>query len=103
MSVLYSSAATVVLRQTVTTPGTAQQVTAHVVPDGLAVKVTARPSNTGNFYVAFSAAAAQSSTGAREVFSFGRSSDFYVDDSSRLWVDADNSSDILEIRIPKKR
>lgn len=101
MSVLYSSAASVVLNKTVASPGTAEQLPAHVVPEGLAVVVTARASNTGKMYVGLTQAAAQS--GARHVFEFGRSKEFFVDDSSRLWVDSDNSSDVLEVFIPKKR
>lgn len=89
----------VVLNVAVASPGTAEQVTQHYVPDGIAVIVTARITNVDNMYVAMSAAAAQS--GAREIFARGRSAEFWIDDTSRLWVDSDNTGNRLEIRIPK--
>ena len=88
-----------ILNVGITAPGTAEQVAQHYVPDGIAVIVTARITNTDNMYVAMSQAAAQS--GAREVFARGRSAEFWIDDTSRLWVDADNTGNRLEIRIPK--
>ena len=90
----------VVLAQTVTSPGTAVQLASHPVIDGLDVVVTARVTNTGSMYVGTSAANAQS--GPREVFGFGRSASYKIDNTSRLFVDADVSSDVLEVRIPKE-
>lgn len=87
-----------VLNKQVASPGTAEQLADHNVPDGMEVTVTARhPANTQNMYVSYSQAAAQS--GAREVFARGRSGAFRVSNTNLLWVDADNGNDVLEVRI----
>ena len=44
----------------VTAPGTAERVSAFYVPEGGIVSVTRRRSNSGNFYLAETAAKAQS-------------------------------------------
>ena len=89
-----------VLAQTITVPGTAQQLATHAVIDGLDVIVTARLTNTQNMYVGTSQANAQS--GPREVFSRGRSASYQIDNTDRLWVDSDNATDALEVRIMKE-
>lgn len=93
----------VIIRKLITSPGTAEQMAEHAIPDGMEVIVTARPTNTGNMYVAFTAAAAESSSGAREVFGFGRSAGYRIDNLNRLFVDADNGTDVLEFRVPKEK
>lgn len=85
------------IAKTVAAPGTAERVTAVYVRDGQVVSVTARRSNTQNMYVAETQAKAQS--GARKVFIPGQSRDYYLDNTARLWVDADNATDVLEIAI----
>ena len=83
----------------ITAPGTAEQVGGNFVPDGMEIIVTARISNTQSMFVSNTQAKAQS--GAREVFSRGRSAAYHLDNTDQLWVDADNDSDVLEIRIQK--
>lgn len=82
----------------VTTPGTAEQVTAYQVPDGLPVTVTARRSNTGTMYIADSQANAQA-TGNRKALIPGQSLELFIDNTNRIWRDADNSTDRLEITV----
>jgi len=82
----------------VSSAGTAEQVASHIIPDGLPVTITARPTNTGTMYVGNSKANAEGT--AREEFAFGRSATYRVDDTDRFWIDADNTSDRLEFRIP---
>lgn len=103
MSQLYNAAVITILNKSITSAGTAEQISAFVVPDGMEVVVTARPTNTGKMYLAFSKAAAEGSSGTREVYEFGRSSSFRIDDPNRFWFDADNNSDVLEFRIPQAR
>src|SRR3990167_9140 len=85
------------LTLTVTSPGTAQRVTAFYVPEGSIVRVTARRSNSQNMYVAETAAKAQS--GARKVFIPGQSRDYRVSNTALLLYDADNATDVLEVSI----
>lgn len=89
----------VVVTQTVAVPGTAVQVAQNFAISGLPIVVTGRYTNTGNMYVGRTALLAQGAT-TREVIAPGRSADFWVDSSDRLFVDSDNSVDSLEIRIP---
>ena len=85
------------LAKTVAAPGTAERVTAFYVPEGSVVSVTARRTNTGSMYVAETQAKAQS--GARKVLIPGQSRDYRVDNTARLWVDADSATDVLEVSI----
>ena len=87
------------LALTVTAPGTAQQVAAHTIPDGLEVVLTARRANTQNLYFAETAAKAQS--GARKVLIPGQSVSLRIDSTNRIYHDADNSTDTLEITLQK--
>ena len=86
----------------ISSPGTAEQVTQYIVPEGMAIGVTARRSNTGNMYVADSQTNAQTAANRKNLIP-GQSTTLYLDDTSKIWVDADNSSDRIEIvvqRIP---
>lgn len=85
------------IQKTVAVPGTAERVTGYFLKEGQVVSVTNRISNSGNFYVAETQAKAQS--GARKVLVPGQSRDFHIDNTARLWVDADSASDVLEITI----
>lgn len=90
----------VILNKQVASPGTAEQLASHAVPDGMEIIVTARhPTNTGSMYLGFSQATAQS--GPREVFARGRSASYRIWNTNLLWVDADNANDVLEVRIQK--
>lgn len=81
----------------VTSPGTAERLTAYYVPEGSIVSITSRRSNSQNFYLAETAAKAQS--GARKVMVPGQSREYRIDNTSRIFVDADSASDVLEISI----
>ena len=85
------------IAKTVASPGTAERVSAFYVREGQVVSVTARISNAANMYVAETQAKAQS--GARKLFVPGQSRDYYIDNTARLWVDADNATDVLEVSI----
>lgn len=89
------------LTKSVSVPGTAERVTAYYVPEGSIVSVTARISNAANMYVAETQTKAQS--GARKVFVPGQSRDYHLDNTARLWVDADSATDVLEIAIEDER
>ena len=81
----------------VTAPGTAERVSAFYVPEGGIVSVTSRRSNSGNFYLAETAAKAQS--GARKVLVPGQSREYRLTNTAQLFVDADSASDVLEVSI----
>lgn|SRR3990167_4050893 len=81
----------------VTAPGTAERVSAFYVPEGGIVSVTSRRSNSGNFYIAETAAKAQS--GARKILVPGQSREYRVTNTAQLFVDADSAADTLEISI----
>ena len=85
------------LNPTVTAPGTAQRLTAYYVPDGFTVYLVNPLNSTGNFYAAETAAKAQS--GARKRIEPGQSVPFKVDNTSRIFIDADNSTDALEVYV----
>ena len=87
------------LNVTVSTPGTAQALAGHTIPEGLEVVLTARRSNTQNLYVAETAAKAQS--GARKVLVPGQSFAMRIDRTDRIYYDADNSNDVLEVTLQK--
>jgi len=84
----------------VTAPGTAERVAAHVVPEGMEIGITARLSNTGVMYIADTQANAQTA-GARKKLEPGQATELRIDNTNRIWLDADNSSDRLEI-VPQK-
>lgn len=83
------------LNVTIASPGTAARLSAYYIPDGFDVVVTARRDNSGNMYIAETQAKAQS--GARKIMTPGQSRTYHVDNTARLWIDADNSTDVLEV------
>lgn len=85
------------IQESVTSPGTAERVEGYFVREGQIVSVTNRISNAGNFYIAETQAKAQS--GARKVLVPGQSRDYHIDNTARLWFDADNAADVLEVSI----
>src|SRR3990167_606632 len=88
------------LAVTVTAPGTAQRLTAFYIPPGFKISLTARRSNTQNIYVAETAVKAQS--GARKVLIPGQSREYQVDNTSRIFIDADNGTDVLEVALEQE-
>ena len=82
----------------VSAPGTAEQLTAYQIPDGLEVNITARRSNTQNMYVADSQTNAQTAAN-RKILIPGQSTPLRIDNTNRIWVDADNANDRLEITV----
>lgn len=87
-----------ILVKSVSSPGTAEQLTQYRIQDGYSVWVTARLRNTQNMYVAFTQANAQSDT-ARKELQPGQSFELRIDDTSRIWYDAQSSSDQLEFTV----
>lgn len=86
-------------RYTVSAPGTAQQFPNTAIKDGYKTVFKARFANSGNFYIADTAANAQSTTGNRKVLEAGESITIEIDNLNRLFRDADNSTDILEVTL----
>ena len=82
----------------VSSAGTAEQVASYNVPDGLEVNITTRRSNSQNMYLGDSQTNAQTS-GNRKALIPGQSTSLRIDNTNRIWVDADNSSDRLEITV----
>lgn len=82
----------------VSSAGTAEQVTAYQIPDGLEVNITARRSNTQNVYLADSQTNAQTAAN-RKILIPGQSTSLRIDNTNRLWVDADNTNDRVEITV----
>lgn len=85
----------------VAVPGTAEQVEANYVLDGNEVNITARRVNTGSMYLGFSQTEAQTAS-TRKVLIPGQSTGLKIDNTDKIWVDADNANDRLEISVPKR-
>ena len=83
----------------ITVPGTAEQVDAYAIPDGLDVTLTARRSNSQNIYLGDTAANAIGTN--RKVLVPGASTVLSIDDTNRLWFDADSAADRLEITVQR--
>lgn len=83
------------LNVSITSPGTAERLPAYIITEGFDIVVTARRDNAGNMYIAETQAKAQS--GARKLLSPGQSRVYHLDNTARIWVDADNSTDVLEV------
>ena len=80
--------------------GTAEQVATRYIADGLEVVITARVGNSDKMYVADSQANAQS-TSTRKVLEPGQSTTLRINDTSKLWINAESTSDRLEITIQR--
>lgn len=87
----------ITLNVTISSAGTAERLPAYYIPDGFDIVITARRDNTGNFYLADTQAKAQS--GARKVMTPGQSRVYHLDNSAKIWVNADNTTDVLEVDI----
>ena len=96
----FNSNAPVMLNVTIAVPGTAEQLASHFIPDGLSVVIKADIENDGNIYWGYTQAGAQGT--ARETLVSGQdSAPLYIDDLSRIWMDAENATDTAEINIMK--
>lgn len=84
----------------VSVPGTAEQVASHTVPEGMEIGITSRRSNSQTMFIGDSQTNAQTS-GSRKELIPGQSTTLQIDNTNRIWVDAQNSSDRLEI-VPQK-
>ena len=73
---------------TVPVPGTAVQLPAQAIPDGFAVVIRAKDTNTGNVYLGNSAANAQDPTVAY-ILDVGEFVTLYITDLSAAFIDAD--------------
>ncbi len=83
----------------VTVAGTPKQLPTYTLPDGMGgFTLTNRRSNSGNFYIADSSANALLTASRKELVP-GQSLDVPIDDPSRLWADADNATDYLELGV----
>lgn len=84
----------------VASAGTAEQLTAYIVPEGMEVVITARRSNTQNRYLADSQTNAQTA-GTRKILVPGQSTTLQIDSTGKIWTDADNTNDRLEITVQR--
>ena len=84
----------------VSAPGTAEQVASHVVPEGMEIGVTARRSNSGNCYIADSQTNAQTA-GSRKVLVPSQSTVLRLDNTNKIWMDADSANERIEIVVQK--
>lgn len=83
-------------QQDVASAGTAEQVASDVaVPDGFAVVVKGKSSNTGDIMVGNSQANAEDSTVAF-LLSADQSLSLKVDNVNRIWIDAENDGEGVE-------
>ena len=84
----------------VTTPGTAEQLTAYVIPDGLEVIVTARVANADAMYLANTQTNAQTAAN-RKRLEPGQSTTLRIDNTNKIWIDAESAADRLEITVQR--
>ena len=85
----------------ITSAGTPEQLTQYFIPADLEVVLTSRRSNSGNFYLANSSANALL-TASRKVLIPGQSTTLQVDDTNKVWFDADNTADRLEVTVQRR-
>lgn len=85
----------------ITVAGTPEALTQYFIPADLQVVLTARRGNTQSIYLANSSANALL-TGSRKVLIPGASTTLDVDDTSKIFFDADNNSDRLELTIQRR-
>lgn len=83
----------------ITVVGTPERVDQYLIPDGLEVIVTARRSNTQNMYIANSSANATGTN--RKVLIPGQSTTLRIDDTNKIWFDADNTDDRIEVTVQR--
>src|SRR3990167_730497 len=85
-----------VATKAVTTPGTAVQLAQSFVPEGHHVRLVNRTTNTGNLYLGNSQTAAQTAS-TRTIVRPSEACVLQVMDTNLIWMDAESSSDSLEI------
>lgn len=95
-----SGSSFVVIAKGVTAPGTAEQVAEHFIPEGMEIKIKARRKNRGDMFFAFTKADAEGTN--RVELTRGEKDILRIDNTNRIWVDADFSTDRLEIVIQKR-
>lgn len=83
-----------------TAAGTAEQLTAYLVPEGMEVVITARRSNTQNRYLGDTQSNAQTANN-RKVLIPGQSIALRVDSTGKIWTDGDNTTDRIEITVQR--
>lgn len=84
----------------VASAGTAEQLTAYQVPEGMEIVITARRSNTQNRYLADSQTNAQTAAN-RKILVPGQSTTLQIDTTSKIWTDGDNGTDRIEITVQR--
>lgn len=81
-----------------TTAGTGQQFPDTAIRDGYKTVFKNRLGSTGNFYLGSSKANVEA-TATRKVLEAGESITVEIDNLNRVWRDADNSVDRLEVTV----
>ena len=84
----------------ITAAGTPEQLTQYFIPADMEVVIVARRSNTQNVYLADTSANALGTN--RKVLVPSQSTPMQVDDTSKIWFDADNTSDRIEITVQRR-
>lgn len=84
----------------IASPGTPEQLTQYFIPSDMEVVVVARRANTQNMYLADSSANALGTN--RKIIVPGQSTTMQVDQTDKIWFDADNTSDRLEVTIQRR-
>ena len=82
-------------QKTVAAAGTAEQITAMDVPNGIYLTIRALIGNIGNIYIGNSKANAEDAN-KRLTLQPGESSSFKADDTDLIWIDADNNGEGIE-------
>ncbi len=83
----------------ITTPGTAEQLTAFIIPDGLEAVVMARATNADVMHIADTKANAEGT--AKKTLVPGQSVHLQIDDTSKIWFDAATTSEVLELTVQR--
>jgi hypothetical protein len=81
--------------KTVAAAGTAEQMTAMDVPNGIYLTIRALIGNVGNVYIGNSKANAEDAN-KQLTLQPGESSSFKADDTDLIWIDADNNGEGIE-------
>ena len=84
----------------ITTPGVPEQIDQYFIPSDVEIVITARRSNTQNVYLANSSANATGTN--RKVLVPGQSLALQTDDTNKLWFDADNATDRIEVTVQRR-
>lgn len=84
----------------ITSAGTPEQIDQYYINADLEVLIVARRSNTQNIYLANSSANALGTN--RKVLVPSQSTTMQIDDLSKIWFDADNTSDRFEVTVQRR-